>query len=143
MQTDEFKISFWYRAEVDLADNEKVSLWEPTRSGTVRFQKDAIQLNGKWKVSILGTVLCSVILGELLIKPFFLKERTEIISVQNLKRVVILQKKKFIAFHLFQTRDQGMVEVHVFMADKNTVSQVIESLKAVVPANLLHEQNAG
>jgi hypothetical protein len=143
MQTGEFKVRFLKRTAVDLADNEKVSLWEPARSGTVRFQKDAIRLDGKWRVSAIGNFLGGGILGELLIKPFFLKERTETISVQNLERVVIHQKKKTVTFHLFQTRDQGMVEVHVFVADKNAVPQVIESLKAVVPANLLQEQNAG
>ena len=143
MQTGEFNVSFLKRAAVDLADNEKVSLWEPARSGTVRFQKDAIRLDGKWRVSAIGNFLGGGILGELLIKPFFLKERTETISVQNLERAVIHQKKKTVTFHLFQTRDQGMVEVHVFVADKNAVPQVIESLKAVVPANLLQEYNAG
>jgi len=143
MQTGEFKVSFLKRAAVELADNEKISLWEAARSGTIRFEKDAIRLDGKWRVSFIGNFLGSGLLGELLIKPFFLKERSEILSVQNLERAVIHQKKKVITFHLFQSRDQGMVEVHVFVADKNTAPQVVEALKAVVPANLLQEQNAG
>jgi len=143
METGEFKISFLKRAAVDLADNEKVSLWEPARSGTVRFQLDAIRLDGKWRVSAIGNLMGGGILGELLIKPFFLKKRTETIPVQALERAVIHKKKKTVTFHLFQTRDQGMVEVHVFVAVKNALPQVIELLKAVVPANLLHEQNTG
>jgi len=143
METGEFKISFLKRAAVDLADNEKVSLWAPARSGTVRFQLDAIRLDGKWRVSAIGNLMGGGILGELLIKPFFLKKRTETIPVQALERAVIHKKKKTVTFHLFQTRDQGMVEVHVFVAVKNALPQVIELLKAVVPANLLHEQNTG
>jgi DNA-binding transcriptional ArsR family regulator len=143
MQTGEFKVSFLKRAAVDLADNEKVSLWEPARAGTVRLEKDTIRLDGKWRVSAIGNFLGGGILGELLIKPFFLKERSEGISVRNLERVVIHQKKKTVTFHLFQTREQGMVEVHVFVADKNVMPQVTEALKAVVPANLLQEQSAG
>lgn len=138
----EFKVRFLRRAAIDLADNEKVSLWEPARSGTVRFQKDAIQLDGKWRVSAIGNFLGGGILGELLIKPFFLRERTETIPVQNLERAVIHQKKNKVTLNLFQTRDQGMVEVHVFVADKNAVTQVIDSFKTVVPANLLQEQSA-
>lgn len=143
MQTGEFKVSFVKRAAVDLADNEKVSLWELARSGTVRLESDVIRLDGKWRVSTIGNFLGGGILGELLIKPFFLKERSEAISVQNLERMVIHQKKKTVTFHIFQTRDQGMVEVHVFRADKNVTPQVIEALKAVVPANVLQEHSAG
>lgn len=143
MQTSEFKISFLKRAAVDLADNEKISLWEPARSGTARLENNVIQFDGKWRVSTIGNFLGGGLLGELLIKPFFLKERSETISVQNLGRVVIHQKKKTVTFHIFQTRNQGMVEVHVFRADKNVIPQVIEALKAVVPANVLQEQSAG
>lgn len=143
MQTDELKVSFLKRAAVDVADNEKVSLWEPARSGTVRFENDAIRLGGKWRVSAIGNLLGGGLLGELLIKPFFLKERVETIPVQNLERAVIYQKKKTVTFHLFQTRDEGMIEVHVFVADKNVVPQVLEAVKAVVPADRLQEQTAG
>ena len=143
MQTGEYKGRFLKRAAVDLADNEKVSLWEPLRSASVQFEKDAIRFDGKWRVSAIGNFLGSGLLGEFLIKPFFLKERTETISVQNLERAVIHQKKKTVTFHLFQMRDQGMVEVHVFVADNDAVPEVLESLKAVVPADRLQEQHAG
>jgi hypothetical protein len=138
-----FKVNFLYRAAVDLADNEKISLWEFKRSGTVQFQPGVVQLNGKWRVSPIGYFMSNGLLGELLIKPLILKARSESIPVQNLERVIIVQKKKKFTFHLFQGRDQGMVEVHVFTADKTTLPQVLESLKAVVPANLLVEQDLG
>ena len=94
-------------------------------------------------MSAIGNLLGGGLLGELLIKPFFLKERVETIPVQNLERAVIYQKKKTVTFHLFQTRDEGMIEVHVFVADKNVVPQVLEAVKAVVPADRLQEQTAG
>jgi hypothetical protein len=144
MQTGVYKVCFLKRASVDLADNEKVSLWESTYSDTIRFQKDAIQLDGKWRMFFPLEWLGG--LAELIIKPLiksFLKERTETISVQNLERVVIHKKKKGVTFHLFQTRDQGMVEVHIFIAYQNVLPQVIEELKAVVPANLLQEKSEG
>jgi hypothetical protein len=141
VETGEFKVSFLRKTAVDLADNEKVSLWEPARSGTVRLDKDGIKLNGNWRVSAIGKFLGSGLLGELFIKPFFLKERAETIPVQNLERALVYQKKKNVTFHLFQTRDQGMVEVHVFMVDKNVLPQVLDALKIVVPANQLKEQN--
>jgi len=103
-------------------------------------------LDGKWRMSAIGKFLCLGFLGELIMKPIiksFLKERTETISVQNLERVVIHHKKENITFHLFQTRDQGIVEVHVFIAYANVVPQVVEALKAVVPPNKLEEQSTG
>ena len=143
MQTGEFKVSFLKRPAIDLADNEKVSLWEPARAGSAHFGKEAIRLGGKWRISFIGNFLGSGLLGELLIKPFFVKERSETIPVQNIERAVIHQKKKTVTFHLFQTRDQGMVEVHVFVPAKNTAPQVIEAIKAVLPVNLLQELSAG
>jgi len=142
MQTPEFKVRFRPRATVDIADNEKVSLWEPGRKGTVRFQHDAIQLDGKWKVSTIGNFLGGGILGELLIKPLFMKQRTETIPVQNLQRACIHRKKKTVTFHLFQTREEGMVEVHVFQADKKALPELTQVFKAVVPANVLQEEGA-
>jgi len=148
MQTGGVMVSFKKRAAVDLADNEKVSLWEPTQPGFVEFQKDAIQLNGAWRLSAIANFLGGGILGDLFIKPLLQKSRAETISVLNLERAVIHRKKKDVTFHLFQTRDQGMVEVHVFelmifAGDKDPVPPLIESLKALVPASLLQEQNAG
>jgi hypothetical protein len=138
----EFRVTFKWQAAVELADNEKVSLWEPMYPGTVRFQKHAIQLDGKWRLSAIGRILPGLLggaLGELIRQRFFLKERSETISAQNLERAMIRQKKQTARFHLFQTRDQGMVEVHVFKAEDGP--QVIEALKGVVPASVLHEQS--
>lgn len=144
MLTAEFKIGFRNRAAIELADNEKVAIWEPTRAGTLRVKNNAVQLDGKWKVSAIGSFLGSGLLGELLIKPFFLNDRSETIPVQNIERAVVHQKKKNICFHLFQTRDKGMVEVHVFqLAQKEAVPEVWELLKALVPPNLFEEKLAG
>jgi len=135
-----FAISFLARASVELADNEKVSMWEPTRAGSLRLAEKAIQLEGKWRVSGIGNFLGGGLLGELLIKPFFLQDRSETIPFQVLDRIVIYRKKEKITFHLFQSREQGMIEVHVFTANKNILSELLESLKSNIPADLFKEE---
>lgn len=143
MKTSEFKVSFLKRASVDLADNEKVSIWEPTRAGSMYVSDGGVHLSGKWRVSAIGNFLGGGLLGELLIKPFFLKDRSETVPFDAMERVVIHTKKKRTTFHVFQSRDQGMVEVHVFVADKNTTPEIAKALKTTVPENLLKEETTG
>ena len=142
MTTNEFKVSFLKRASVDLADNEKVSIWEPTRGGSLTVSDSSVHLSGKWRVSAIGNFLGGGLLGELLIKPFFLKDRSETVPFDAMERAVIHTKKKRTTFHIFQSRDQGMVEVHVFVADKNATPEIVKALKATVPSDLLKEETA-
>ena len=59
-----------------------------------------------------------------------------------MERVVIHTKKKRTTFHVFQSRDQGMVEAHVFVADKNATPEILKALKTCVPGDLLREEAA-
>jgi len=142
VRATEFKVSFLKRASIDLADNEKVSIWEPTRAGSVAVSDTGVHLTGKWRVSAIGNFLGGGLLGELLIKPFFLKDRSETVPFDAMERVVVHAKKKRTTFHIFQPRDQGMVEVHVFVADKNATPEIVKALKTAVPGDLLKEETA-
>lgn len=140
MNSSELKISFLTRATIDLADNEKVSIWEPTRGGSININENSINLEGKWRVSAIGNFLGSGLLGELLIKPFFLKDRSENISFQNIERLLVHTKKKKTTFHIFQSREGGMVEVHIFRANETISSNILNVIKMYVPKNLLKEE---
>ena len=143
MNIGEFKVSFLKRAAVELADNEKVSVWEPSRAGSLHVDEAAIHLEGKWRVSAIGNFLGGGLLGELLIKPLFLKDRSETIPFEDVDRLVIQTKKKKTTFHIFQPREQGMVEVHVFRADKEATPGLMDAIKSSVPSHLVQEEILG
>ena len=148
MNIGEFKVSFLKQAAVELADNEKASVWEPSRAGSLHIGEAAIRLNGKWRVSAIGNLLGGGLLGELLIKPFFLKDRSETIPFENIERLAIQTKKNWrgqpkTTFHIFQAREQGMVEVHVFSADKEATPGLMNAIKSSVPSHLVQEEILG
>ena len=143
MNTQTFKISFLKRSAIGLAHNEKVSIWEPLRAGSVYMDNTGIHLEGKWRVSTIGNFLGTGLLGELLIKPLFLRNRSETIPFENIDKLVIHRKQKKrerITFHILQQREQGMVEVHVFVAHKDTASSLIDTIKSTVPDHLVKEE---
>ena len=138
MTAKQIKVRFLNKATVPLADNEKVSQWDNMLDGTLSLQQDSISLQGTWKVSGIGNVLGSGILGYLLIRPFFQKKRAENIPLRNVERVVIVSGKKWTGrkavYHLFQTRDAGMSEVHTFnLCAGDDESAFEQLLKSVVP----------
>jgi hypothetical protein len=135
MKSGPYKINF-AKAAVQLADNEKMSLWDRNETGTISRREDTIFINGIWRISAIGNFLGGGLLGVLLIRPFFRKTRAESISVQHVERVAVSKKKLLSGkvFHLFQSRDGGKSEVHVFTAfNENNVPDIEEFLKSVVP----------
>jgi len=130
MKTGPYQITFAKRAAVPLADNEKVSAWEDGRGSITRLE-DAITLKGTWRVSAAANVVGGGLLGALLIRPFFMKDREETIPLQHLERVVVRKKWTGKVFHLFQNRDGGMVEVHAFTAYKE--EDIEQFLKSLLP----------
>ncbi len=142
MNTGETKIRYLTRAKVELADNEKVSLWENSRAGSLRIDGTTLYLKGKWKVSAIGNFLGGGILGEILIKPFFLKERSETLSGDTIERIIIYTKKNKPVIHVFQPRAEGKTEVHVFRPDKETAPQIVNTLKTNMPHDKLKEETA-
>lgn len=74
-----------------LAENEWYWPWDEDCWGTARFEKDAIRLNGKHKMGVVGDVMT---LGPLqpLLKRAVAKDLTEAIPIPDLVRVVINQR---------------------------------------------------
>lgn len=114
--SEDYSVNFRKRSATTLADNEKVSLWDPDSTGSIEFSEDKVILSGIWKVSAIGNFLGSGCLGAILIRPFFMKDRKEEIEVANIEQI-LLGKTKITGskvYHIFQARDEGMSEVHVF-----------------------------
>jgi hypothetical protein len=134
MTSGQFKISFVKKATVPLADNEKVSLWDDMTGGTIALQQDTVSMQGTWRVSAIGNFLGSGILGFILIRPIFQKSRTENIPVQHVERIVVGKKwTGKTVYHLFQSRDAGMSEVHTFTAGAETDAPALEGfLRSIV-----------
>jgi hypothetical protein len=152
MSQAEFPILFVPKALVKLADNEKASLWEPSavrqRRGTLRLEDKAISLSGHWKVSFIGNLFGGGLLGEWLIKPLFLRERSEVVPIEAVRGLLVHTKKDRRTYHLLQQRNSNMVEVHIFTLNpKEPLSlsgpSLDDALKAFVPPRLWREEPAG
>jgi hypothetical protein len=136
MNTGPYKISFVKKAAVPLADKEKVSPWDVMESGTIGRREDTITIRGTWRVSAIGNFLGGGLLGVLLIRPFFAKSREQSIPVQQVERVVVRKKWSGKVYHLFQSRDDGISEVHAFTAyAERNVPDIEEFLRGIVPRN--------
>ncbi|MGD0578486.1 MAG: hypothetical protein ABSC08_06110 [Bryobacteraceae bacterium] len=124
------KIDFQSRAAIKLADNEKVSLWEPGE-GTFDLTDSVLTLSGYWKVSVLGNLLLIPFswLGPL-IRQMFKKDRLEYIPVATIQRIILRRRIGEGTFHVFQSREEG-TEVHVF--DAFMPDNVIEQLESEAP----------
>lgn len=126
------KIRYLKKAKIALADNEKASRWEHSlpSEGTISLRDNSLQLTGTWRVSWIGNFLGSGILGAILIRPFFQSSRTENIALDHIERVVFAND----ICHLFQSREGGMSEVHVFSsADASKKSALKELITGAVP----------
>jgi hypothetical protein len=129
---------FLAKATVPLADNEKVALWDGLSGGTLQARKGILQLDGTWQVSTIGNLLGSGILGFILIRPLFQKPRTEAIKPENIERVVIGRTKPLFGkeqqvYHIFQSRDGGMTEVHVFTVPEPGSEAIQQLIAGLLP----------
>jgi hypothetical protein len=152
MSQAEFSFSFLPKALVKLADNEKVSIWEPRslrgRRGTLAIEEKTISLGGHWRLSFIGNLLGGGLIGEWLIKPRFLRKRVQRVPVEAIRGLIVHTKKGRRTYHLFQQRNNNLVEVHVFtLAPQKTPAVTLPSLddalKAFVPPRLWREESAG
>lgn len=152
MSQAEFPIVFAPKPLVKLADNEKVSLWEPTvlrnRRGTLQLEEKSISLSGHWKVSFIGNLFGGGLLGEWLIKPLFLRERSEVVPLEAVRGVLVHTKKERRTYHLLQQRNHNLVEVHIFALNLKesrgfSGPSIDDALKALVPPRLWREEPAG
>lgn len=146
MEASAFRI--YFSRGPRLAENERYWPWDVVCWGTVRFEKDAIQLNGKHKVGvILGVIRFLMTVGPLqpLYRRLFAKNLTEVIPIPDLVRVEINQRpgKKTAFFKLYQKRDDGTVAVHQFVTgvlvrkNEPTSADAIASLMAIVPSSIV------
>jgi hypothetical protein len=157
MSPAEFPILFVPKALVKLADNEKASLWEPSalrqRRGTLKLEEKAISLIGHWKVSFIGNLFGGGLLGEWLIKPLFLRERSEVVPSEAIRGVIVhtneyLTEKGRRTYHLLQQRNNNRIEVHIFALNPKEPQSLSgpsldQALKAFVPPRLWREEPAG
>jgi hypothetical protein len=152
MSQAEFPISFLPKALVKLADNEKVSIWEARsrrgRRGTLAIEEKTISLAGHWKLSFIGNLLGGGLIGEWLIKPRFLTTRAQRVPIEAIRGLIVHSRKGRRTYHLFQQRNNNLVEVHVFtLAPQKTPSVAVPSLddalKAFLPPRLWREESAG
>jgi len=152
MSPAEFPILFVPKALVKLADNEKPSLWEPSairqRRGTLKLEEKVISLSGSWKVSFIGNLFGGGMLGELLIKPLFLRERSEVVPVEAIRGLLVQTKKDRRTYHLLQQRNHNLVEVHAFILNPKESRSLIgpsldDALRAFIPPRLWREDPAG
>jgi hypothetical protein len=137
----ESKIEIWFekRAKIALADNEKVSIWE-TGSGSFDLSESRLILSGYWRVSMIGNFLGAGLLGLILIRPFFMRERRESIPVKVIQRIVLHRKGKQYTFHIFQPRADGLVEVHIFTT--SAPMAVNEAFRSRAPSLPLTEEGS-
>jgi hypothetical protein len=149
MSPAEYPIVFLPKAAVKLADNEKVSLWEPSvlrnRHAKLRLDDKAVSLSGHWRVSFIGNLFGSGVLGEWLIKPLFLRERSQVVPVEAVRGLLVHTKKDRRTYHLLQQRNRNLVEVHVFALNPKESQSLSgpsleDALRAFVPPRLWREE---
>jgi hypothetical protein len=123
------KIGFAKSATVPLADSEKLSLWDDQGTGSLTSEDGHLCIAGTWKVSMIGNLLGSGILGYILIRPLFQKDRAEKILAANIERVLVSTPKRGKkVYHVFQAREGAVSEVHVFASGAGTDESALDKV---------------
>jgi hypothetical protein len=147
-----FPIWFVPKAAVKLADNEKISLWEPSvlrsRRGMLKLEDKAISLSGHWKASLVGDLFGGGVIGEWLVKPLILRERSEVVPIQAVRGLLVRTRMDRRTYHLLQQRNSNLVEVHIFTLNPKETQNLSgpsldDALKAFIPPRLWREEPAG
>jgi hypothetical protein len=148
-----FLISFLPKALVKLAGNEKISIWEPRssrgRRGTLAIKEQTVSLGGHWWLSFIPNLFGGDHrISEWLIKPLFLTKRAQRAPLEAIRGLIVHTQKGRRTYHLFQQRNNNLVEVHVFTlapqkAPAAAVPSIDDALKAVVPPRLWREESFG
>ena len=141
MAASEFQIRFEKAAAVDLPSDAKLVPWDTSSPGMLRFTEGTIQLDGCCRPStagrILGSNLLFGVLGSALTKPLVSRAQYYTVLPRELRQVVVLQGWRGDTFHLFRRGSDGQVEVHVFTANRRPAARMIESLKTLVPNDIV------
>jgi hypothetical protein len=119
-----------------------------SRHGTLKLEERAISLSGQWKVSFIGNLFGGGLLGEWLIKPLFLRERSEVVPSESVRGLLVHTKKDRRTYHLLQQRNNNRIEVHIFALNPKEAQSLSgpsldQALKAFVPPRLWREEPAG
>jgi hypothetical protein len=133
-------IGFQGSARVQLSGREKLSLWDAGMSGlgsasqgTVAVEAGRIQLTGRWSLPMMAAVFSHGALGVLIIR-LIRRPRVENVAVENVELLIIHRKRKTVTFHILQTRDEGLAEVHVFQPGrKQDPEPLVAALRLVIP----------
>jgi hypothetical protein len=83
----------------------------------------------------------------LLIKPLFLRERSEVVPIEAIRGLLVHTKKDRRTYHLLQQRNHNLVEVHAFILNPKESRSLIgpsldDALKAFIPPRLWREEPA-
>jgi hypothetical protein len=133
-------IGFQGNARVQLANREKLSLWDAGMSGlatapqgSISLAADRLHLTGRWSLPMMAAVFQQALLGLLIIR-LIRRPRVESIPVDDVELLIIHRKRKALTFHALQTRDEGLAEVHVFQAGRKQDPELLaQSLQSVIP----------
>jgi hypothetical protein len=133
-------IGFQGNARVQLANREKLSLWDAGMSGlstapqgSIALAADRLHLTGRWSLPMMAAVFQQGLLGLLVIR-LIRRPRVEDIPVDDIELLIIHRKRKTVTFHILQARDEGLAEVHVFQPGrKQDPEPIVNSLRSVIP----------
>ena len=129
---------------------EQVFAWDKDCGGVVRFDEDAIRLSGKRRMSAVSDVL-TFGLTQPLLKRAIAKDLKVEIPIPELEHVAFARARgvlgtDLVRFRLYHRLPDGNLAVHIFVAGlstpKNapTLDQVVEGMKAVVPAAVVTDE---
>jgi hypothetical protein len=133
-------IGFQGSARVQLSGREKLSLWDAGMSGlatapqgSIAVEADRVQLTGRWSLPMMASAFHQGLLGLLIIR-LIRRPRVENVPVDNVELLIIHRKRKTVTFHILQTRDEGLAEVHVFQPGrKQDPEPLVAALRLVIP----------
>jgi len=133
-------ITFQLGARVPLASREKLSLWDAGMAvwieapeGSIALGAGRLQLTGRWSLPMMARALQRGALG-LLIVRLVRRRRVENIPVDNVELLILHRERKIVTFHILQTRDGGMIEVHAFQVGREQDPEpLVAALRSVIP----------
>ncbi|MBI5695190.1 MAG: hypothetical protein HZC51_05530 [Nitrospirae bacterium] len=123
----EARIDFINKVAIELADNERVSLWDTVLTGSISLRGESLHIEGYWPIPSIVNFIDGAFLGIRIVHSLLegtpiVKQRIEDIPVRNIEHIIVDSSMREIAvYHIFQSRDCGASEVHSFYchADPN------------------------
>ena len=139
----EFPIWFKKKATIKLNENENVTPWQPNPYNiqrTMEVNSDSIKLIGEWRLNSIVNIFSGGLLGEIFVKPLFVKNRIEVLKQKDVKKIVVHTKKMESTYHIFQPSGDGIYIVHVFTTNRENASELSQVLKSMFTEKNVHER---